>query len=253
VEDIVGLRGQVHKEIWKVASAQAAIMLVVPMTLLNLALNSFLIGLGIYLGKLYTANLVPSYGKGSLGILIFFLGSAVLGIGAFYIPQSLKQQESVLLRGWLQMLDYKNQVPPIQPTEGGRGNGQANGRDETQKHLNGFLQSTHKRRNGKIGYTVGNDVIKRDKEEIELDCLSNKYLVGREDPIPSAKRQDHECPARYEAQAGNAGQPFTTPHSQSIRSALIDFIKAQGDSLHASNRILEAFDATSEEDSRLYS
>ncbi|KAF2736185.1 hypothetical protein EJ04DRAFT_551426 [Polyplosphaeria fusca] len=59
----------IAEERWKVPSVYAAIMLVVPMTLLNVALNAFLVGLGIYLGKLYTAQLVPSYGSGSLAAL----------------------------------------------------------------------------------------------------------------------------------------------------------------------------------------
>lgn len=192
-------------------------MLVVSMTLLNLALNAFLIGLGIYLGELYTTNLVPSYGEPSLGILIFFLISAVVGIGAFYIPQSLKQQGNNLLRGWSETLDgVAGRVPPTQPAEGSTGNDQANGTNETRASSNAFPQSTHERRNGKTRYAVGNGVIQPDKEDIKLDNSNLMRLIGRQDLLPSAKRPDHGCPAKDEDQTESAGQSSATPHSQSI-------------------------------------
>lgn len=90
----------IEAQLWKVASPYAAIMLVVPMTLLSSALNTFLIGMGIYLGKLYTAKLIPSYGNGNLGILLLYLCSALFGIGMYYIPESLKQQEATPLEPW---------------------------------------------------------------------------------------------------------------------------------------------------------
>lgn len=229
-------------------------MLVVPMTLLNWALNAFLIGLGIYLGKLYTSKLVPSYGKGSLGILISFLISAVVGIGAFYIPQSLKQQELNLLRGWIQTLDsLAGQNLPMQPTEGSTGHDQANGRDETQRSSNTFPQSTHERRDGRTRYVVGNDVVERDKEEIKSNNSDLMRLIGREDLLLSAKRRGHEFTAGYEEQIESAEHPTVTSPSQSIRSALIDLVKAQEESFRASSRVLEAFDAISEANLRLHS
>lgn len=61
-------------------SAGAAIMLAAPAALLGLSLNTFLIGFGIYLGCVYTDNLVSGYGKsGSLGILIFYIVAATIG------------------------------------------------------------------------------------------------------------------------------------------------------------------------------
>lgn len=86
-------RESIQTRRWQVASAYAAIMLVVPMTLLRIALNAFLIGLGIYIGKLYTAKLIPSFGSGSIGILALYLVSALFGIGMYYIARSLKYLE----------------------------------------------------------------------------------------------------------------------------------------------------------------
>ncbi|OAK99477.1 hypothetical protein IQ06DRAFT_18914 [Phaeosphaeriaceae sp. SRC1lsM3a] len=96
---------EVQKWLWKVPSAYAAIMLVIPMTLLRVALNAFLIGLGVYLGKISTARLIPSYGKGSIGILVFCLVSSILALFAFYISRAFKQVEDLLLKHWRQIRD----------------------------------------------------------------------------------------------------------------------------------------------------
>lgn len=90
-----------------VASPYAAVMIVVPRSLLNVALNAFLMGLGIYLGKLYTAKLVPEYGLGSVGILTFYLVSALCGIAMYSIPQSLHSRETSKVEKWHEILaDY---------------------------------------------------------------------------------------------------------------------------------------------------
>lgn len=78
---------------WRVPSASAAMMIIVPMSLLNIALNAFLFGLGIYLGKVFTADLIPSYGTGSLGILIVFAITSLIGIAMFYMAQASKDLE----------------------------------------------------------------------------------------------------------------------------------------------------------------
>ncbi|KAH9874894.1 hypothetical protein J1614_004381 [Plenodomus biglobosus] len=88
-----------------VASPYAATMIVVPRSLLNIALNAFLMGLGVYLGKLYTAKLVPAYGSGSIGILTFYLVSAVCGIAMYYIPQSLHSLETTKVQLWHELLE----------------------------------------------------------------------------------------------------------------------------------------------------
>lgn len=80
---------------WQVASWPAAMMLVAPVRLLILALNAFLIGLGIYLGIVYTAQLNPFPGtNGSLAVLIFYLIATSYGLALFYTPQGFQTLES---------------------------------------------------------------------------------------------------------------------------------------------------------------
>ncbi len=76
-DEINELRQLVDVERWKVPSVYAATMLAAPKSVLGFTLSTFLIGLGIYLGKLYTAQLTPSYGSRSIGILAFYLVSVV--------------------------------------------------------------------------------------------------------------------------------------------------------------------------------
>jgi hypothetical protein len=90
---------------WTVPSAPAAIMLVVPMTLLNAALGFFILGLGIYLGKLYSASLIPSYGAGSIGILVCYILAVVFGLHMYYSALSLKYTEAIPLTRWRKSLD----------------------------------------------------------------------------------------------------------------------------------------------------
>jgi len=74
--DVVAAGNQRRRE----PSAGAAVMLAAPAALLGFSLNTFLIGFGIYLGCVYTDNLVSGYGKsGSLGILIFYIAAATIG------------------------------------------------------------------------------------------------------------------------------------------------------------------------------
>jgi hypothetical protein len=85
---------------WKTASPYAATMLVAPMILLQISLNAFLIGLEIYLGKVYTSRLIPSYGSGSMGILVSFIVSSLFGLAMFYVAQGLKSTDVLWLKHW---------------------------------------------------------------------------------------------------------------------------------------------------------
>ena len=82
---------------WQAPSAFSAIMLIVPMNLLRLSLNAFLIGLGIYFGEVYTRNLIPSYKSGNLAMLIIFVLITTLGVSMYYIPEGFKKLEEAPL------------------------------------------------------------------------------------------------------------------------------------------------------------
>jgi hypothetical protein len=97
------------KEIrWRTPSAFAAMLLTIPMTLLNLALGTFLVGLGIYLGKAYTSRLFPSYGTGSLGILIIFVATTVIGGSQFFFALQMKRDEDLPLQRYRRLIPAKN-------------------------------------------------------------------------------------------------------------------------------------------------
>ncbi|KAJ4324483.1 hypothetical protein N0V94_001223 [Neodidymelliopsis sp. IMI 364377] len=80
-------------------------MLVAPIVLLRIALNAFLCGLGIYLGLMYTARLIPPYGSGSVAILAFYLGSSLFGLIIYYAAQTRKHAEHRPLAQWHRFYD----------------------------------------------------------------------------------------------------------------------------------------------------
>ena len=79
----------------KVASAHSAIMLVAPMYLLNASLSLFLVGLGIYLGRVFTMKSIPSYGSSSLNMLIIYIVTTIAGLSPNYVARSLKYLENL--------------------------------------------------------------------------------------------------------------------------------------------------------------
>lgn len=80
---------------WKTASPNAALMLVAPAQLLTLALNAFIIGLGIYLGFVWTSKLIDFPGTdGALAVLIIYIVITLYGLALFYIPSALKDLEA---------------------------------------------------------------------------------------------------------------------------------------------------------------
>jgi hypothetical protein len=120
---------------WKVASAHSAVMLVAPMYLLNASLSTFLVGLGIYLGKLFTAKLIPSFGAGSLGILLIYIGTTLIGLAIFYVAQSLKYIENLPRKRYHDPEDTANPDPAIPTVRQDRTPEAHNG--QTVRHLSG--------------------------------------------------------------------------------------------------------------------
>lgn len=71
-------------------------MVVATTRLLIYALNTFMIGLGIYLGIFYTSRINPLPGaNGSLAVLIFYLIVICCGLALYYIPHAHWILESV--------------------------------------------------------------------------------------------------------------------------------------------------------------
>ncbi|KAJ8125615.1 hypothetical protein O1611_g8024 [Lasiodiplodia mahajangana] len=139
----------VEKENWKVASPYAAILLIIPKTLLNVSLNAFLIGLGVYLGELYTAELTPSYGSGSIGILVSYLASVLFGTVIHHAILSLKTLEGASLKDWRKFWDDHKRKGRNQEMGGALNNEQDIGRELNPGRIQ---QSTHTRHRGRVTY-----------------------------------------------------------------------------------------------------
>ena len=88
------LEDAIKNDRWKVASFSSAVMLIAPARLLSLALNAFVAGLGVYLGLVYMASLIPISGSnGSLAVLICYIFATFCGLALFYIPLGFKNLE----------------------------------------------------------------------------------------------------------------------------------------------------------------
>ena len=89
-------RLKLQQDRWNTPSINAAVMLVAPLRLLYVSVGMFLIGLGIYLILVVSRKLLISAGvNASLAILIIYVLTVVWGLLLFYIPEILKQIESV--------------------------------------------------------------------------------------------------------------------------------------------------------------
>lgn len=90
---------------WKAVSFSSSVMLVAPARLLSLALNTFVAGLGIYLGLVYMANLMPIPGpNGSLAVLISYIFATFHGLSLFYIPLGFKKLESLPVKRFTRLM-----------------------------------------------------------------------------------------------------------------------------------------------------
>ncbi|KAK6393248.1 hypothetical protein LTR65_002539 [Meristemomyces frigidus] len=88
--------GRLSGDQWKTPSINAAMMLTAPARLLYLAVVSFLAGLGIYLGSVFSNRLAVSTGKNaSLANLIIYILEVVIGLLLFYVPYVLRLLEHI--------------------------------------------------------------------------------------------------------------------------------------------------------------
>ncbi|KAF2112729.1 hypothetical protein BDV96DRAFT_156474 [Lophiotrema nucula] len=230
----------------QVPSVYAAVMLVVPMSLLTIALNTFLVGLGIYLGKLYTANLIPSYGKGSLGILIIYILTTLHGIGLFYSPQSLKAMEAYPLKRLRKFLETaKKNAPDEHIHLVDNATSRHEDGPEQQQQASSARQSIHSRKSGnRVSYEIaephGKDasaaehVPEGQAPELQTAPEPNAALADAETssaPHEPRKPDIHDIKQPEDVQA------------PSVQEALNELVRAQQESLRASQRLSEAFRA----------
>ena len=88
------------------ASMWACLTLQAPLTLLNLSLGAFLVGLGIYLASVFAQNLDVEAGRiGSRAVLICYVVCIGCSFGLFAVPRHLGGMESGSIRRWIRAVD----------------------------------------------------------------------------------------------------------------------------------------------------
>jgi len=247
---------------WKVASAYATILLVVPKTLLSVALNTFLVGLGIYMGMLYTAKLVPTYGSGSIGILVFYLVSAFVGIGMYYLANTLKYLEGTPLLRFRKIADPRGMQRASKLESGSSSDGNENTRRTLgPRH---FQQSRHLRLGSRIQYTDDAAIVVvdapvdqdeqfgKDADTLPEGGPAEGGNVG-DSPTISHTSDQYETSATGEqvphpaipTYPSGSAQPVA-PSAQGLESMqeiLQDLLRAHHESLRINQRLLEALDS----------
>ncbi|KAF2684102.1 hypothetical protein K458DRAFT_443093 [Lentithecium fluviatile CBS 122367] len=165
-----------HEIDQKVASAYAAIMLVLPFNVLGYSLGTFLMGMGIYLGQLYTERLVPSYGSGSIGILAFYLVSFLFGIGMYSVAEFLKSRESAPLVRWRRILVGRRIRMPGDQRGANSPNDEDNDNGSTRSiPVSGSFQQ----------YTNGNEPLHNHANQNERQAEDTKYTTESESNPPA--------------------------------------------------------------------
>lgn len=235
-EPISELNQILLEEKWKSASCYSAIMLVTPMKLLNISLNAFLVGLGIYLGEVYTAQLIPQYRTGAIGLLIVFILASLVGIALFYIPERLKRIESRPTQHLANILRKfeKSASKSRQASHGSRTRPNAGAP---------FPRSIHFRSGTGVSYRVPEGT---DNQSIELAEINSEDTPGPSShPHVSAQSEaPYTSPPRQSA--SDHLRNNERPETDQIRLALAELIRSQEESVQASRRLLLAFEASAE-------
>jgi uncharacterized membrane protein YedE/YeeE len=265
-DQIAQLKYMMNMGKWKVASAYSAILLVLPRTLLSTALNAFLIGLGIYMGKLCTARLVVEYGSGSIGIFVFYLVSAVVGIGVYIAADTLKYLENTPILRFRKITDVRR---VHQSSKLGM-EGDTSGGNWSARRTAGFQQSRHVRQGSRIQYTDGAASVNMDtpvgQDERcveEMHTLAEDSISGestskeKDSQLPSTMSDStdpyHTSPTNEQTTQDPSEPSLPAVHShaashahgpESMQDILQDLLRVHEESLRINQRLLEALKLT---------
>ena len=103
IEELQNLQQSQHSASW-----WSAFILVVPFIFMNLSLGSFLLGLGVYLGFVWTRDLDSGAGKyDSRNIFILFLVVVTSCLYLYAGPAAYKKREFSPVR---KLVDYQGQL-----------------------------------------------------------------------------------------------------------------------------------------------
>ena len=98
-----------EKQNGRVASANAALMLSAPVRFLGISLGAFLVGMGVYLGFLYSHHLADIRGANvGLAILIIYIISTTFFLMLHGYPSGMKILETLLSRSFAEALDLND-------------------------------------------------------------------------------------------------------------------------------------------------
>lgn len=224
---------------WEVASCYAAMMLVIPNRLLTLSLSYFIIGLGIYLGRLYTKNLIPTYGSGSLGILIMFIATTVLALLGFYIPRAMKNQEVWALDRYEELVHMANDAKLQEYIDDDQETDVQNGTTSLEMPI--IPQSVHLRRGSSVSYSVQDsnaEAIRLQPPDVPHEAQEAEVDIYDATP-PTARPTGFSY---FEPQTPRPkGSGASESRSFDFEAALKDLLKAQQESVDASRRLLELY------------
>lgn len=207
------------------ASAYAVMMLLAPSRLLSIAVSALLIGLGIYLGILYTNDPSTPLGHlGTLATLIAYLGCTVFGLLIFFIPRGMKAIEA--RKQGVTALVGQHQIPGQWSARSTR----LNQSNESQHSLQGHGAPSP----SEIPRVIPSNLAKNSPTSYALETLTPSQT--RRDSMTSELveegRQTHQARA-------DSYIVVTQQRHDSLESILQDLIAAQEQCTRATQRLLE--------------
>lgn len=233
----------------KRASVYSAVLLTAPAYLLSLALTAFAVGLGILLGYVYTARLIPTFGtNGSLGILIFY----IVSISCF--NATMKQLESAPIKRFTRLINEipsMVQVHPSFPSE--HDTHSVDGAVQTQPtethNENEIPLSLHARRRHASLPSNQAHAAAMDSELEETLMPPSEAQVDSTTEVRRSSTSVLEPSALTPASLQNVPHSHPSadqvPPTNGFRTALERFIRAQEESIDASKALLQSYEINS--------
>ena len=233
----------------KRASVHSAVMLTAPVYLLSFALTAFAVGLGIHLGYVYTARLVPTFGTdGSLGILIFYI------VSMSCLNAKMKRLESAPIKRFTKLMNEMPsmvQAHPSFPSE--HDTPSVDGAVQTQPtethNENVIPLSLHgsQRRHARLPSNQAHAAAMN--SELETSMPPSEAQVDSTTEVQrsstSALEPSAFTPASLQDVPHSHPSTDQVPPTNGFRTALERFIRAQEESVDASKALLQSYEINS--------
>jgi len=231
----------------KRASVYSAMLLTAPAYLHSLALTALAIGLGIYLGYVYTTRLIQTLGTdGSLGILILYI------VSMFYLPAIKKRFESAPIKLFTRLMNEipsMVQVHPSSPNEHDThsADGAVQTRPTETHNENVIPLSLHgsRCRHARLPSNQAHAAAM----DSELEETSMPPSEAQVDPTTEVQRPSTSAlepsaltPASLQDVPHSHPSAGQVPPTNGFRTALERFIRAQEESIDASKALLQSYE-----------